>query len=55
MKSGCALKKKRLKVAIYIVHLISYSAKKKCSLALCLQVLKETRDSSKIRSLDLEK
>ena len=28
MKSGCALKKKRLKVAIYIVHLISYSAKK---------------------------
>ena len=54
MKSGCALKKKRLKVAIYIVHLISYSAKK-CSLALCLQVLKETRDSSKIRSLDLEK
>ena len=28
MKSGCALTNKKLKVAIYIVRLISYSVKK---------------------------
>ena len=28
MKTDCAFKKKKLKVAIYIVHLISYSVKK---------------------------
>ena len=28
MKSGCTLKKKKLKVAIYIVCLISYKVKK---------------------------
>ena len=55
MKSGCALKKKKIKSCYIYCSPHFLFGKKKCSLALCLQVLKETRDSSKIRSLDLEK
>ena len=41
MKNSCTLKqKKRLKVAIYIVHLIFYSSVKKMLFNLCLQVLR---------------